>query len=169
MEFPKTLTALEIAKIASDVESDGITFYTAAAAKAPGEDTEPVFRHLAAQEQEHLNTFRGLYRDLEGGASAGESSAEMLFDDELTAYLRVLSEGMFFPEGQDAESWIREQDDLIEVIRFAMKVETATILFYTEMASHNAFADSQELLTKIIAEERKHLVSLGDLLKRVVL
>ncbi len=167
MTAPGTLTALEIAKIACDIENDGIRFYGAAAAATGDGLARSVFMDLTQQERDHLSTFRSMYDRFDEESGGGESSAEMLFDDELTKYLRAVTEGLVFPTDEDARTWVREQPDAGSIIRFALDAEKSSILFYSAIVDQNAFAASRDILRKIIEEERSHVVVLRDLMLKL--
>jgi rubrerythrin len=157
-----TLTALEIAKIACDIESEGIDFYRAAASVTSNAQSKNLFNDLAQQEFEHLSTFRELYKQLDEKMGGSESSTEFLFDNHLTQYLKSISQGVIFPEGSNAQTWISNQTDIREILKFALEAEKNSILLYTEIINHNTFAYSKEMLSKIIAEEKSHLIRLSN-------
>jgi rubrerythrin len=164
MTNTKLLTVLEVAKIACDIESDGIDFYSAAARVCDTESNKATFEELSKQEQQHLNTFRNMYKNFDIESGGSEGSTEFLFDEAITAYLRVVSEGLVFPTGGKAEEWLAKNSELSGIIHFALHVEKNSILFYSELLDHNAFAASREMLEKIIVEEKRHVVMLNAML-----
>ncbi|MBW1893006.1 MAG: ferritin family protein [Deltaproteobacteria bacterium] len=159
-----TLTALEVAKIACNIEVDGSDFYEEAARIADVGAAKETFMELARQEQEHLNTFRNMYRELDEKMGGSEGSTGYLFDDEITKYLKVISEGIVFPVGSDMKKWISEQHDVEAVVKFAIEMEKNSLLFYMEILSHSPFAYSREILQGIIQEEKSHIVMLSRML-----
>jgi rubrerythrin len=167
MEETKTLTTLEIAKIACDIEADGKDFYNTAAREASDEKAKQIFNKLAQQEFEHLRFFRNMYKEFDETIGGFESSVEYLFDDEITKYLNIIYKGMIFPTGAEAENWLSSQPDIKSILRFAIDVEKNSILFYSEILSHSAFTNSKEILKKIIREEKTHVVILSRLLKGI--
>ena len=167
MTAPETLTALEIAQIACDIENDGIRFYGAAGATTGDGLARSVFMDLTRQERDHLNTFRGMYDRFDEQSGGGESTVEMLFDSELTKYLRAVTEGLVFPTDEDARAWVKKQPDAGSIIRFALEAEKNSILFYSAIVDQNAFAASRQILRQIIQEERSHVVVLRDLLLKL--
>ena len=162
----KNLNALEIAKIACNVESDGIAFYKAAASKASDKQAQAVFETLMRQEQAHLSTFRNLYKTMDAQMGGSESTTVFLFDDEITQYLNAVSEGMIFPQGHESKQWFDHAAGVAEIVSYALNVEKNSVLFYTEIAEHNSFAHSRTLLQEIIKEEKWHVVILSRLLER---
>jgi len=161
------LTALEIAKIACDIESDGIDFYRAAASVTANAQSKSLFNDLAQQEFEHLSAFRELYKQLDEKMGGSESSTEFLFDDLLTQYLKSISQGHIFPEESNAQNWISTHTDTREILKFALEAEKNSILFYNEIINHSTFAYSKEMLSKIIAEEKSHMIRLSSQLNSV--
>ena len=160
-----TLTALEVAKIACNIEVDGSDYYEEAARIADVGEAKDTFVELARQEHEHLNTFRNMYRELDEKMGGSEGSTEYLFDDEITKYLKVISEGIVFPVGLDMKKWISEHNDIETVVKFAIDMEKNSLLFYTEILLHSPFAYSREILQDIIKEEKSHIVMLSSILK----
>ena len=160
MTASETLTALEIAKVACDIEADGIAFYRAAADTVLPEAVQALFRDLAQQEAEHLSTFRQIYKQLDERMGGAESTVEFLFDDDITGYLRSISQGNVFPEDVDADALLSGQPSVRDVLDFALGAEKKSILLYSEIVSHNAFAYSEEILSRIIKEEKVHIVRL---------
>ncbi|MFP4474482.1 MAG: ferritin family protein [Desulfatibacillaceae bacterium] len=162
-----TLNALEIARIATDIEDSGIRFYSAAAEKAVDPEAKELFEKLSHAELDHMNRFRKMYARLDEEMGGMESSAEMLFDDELTSYLRALSDGAVFPDAESARQWVAEAPDMLSILRRALEAEKSSVLFYQEMADHNAFADSRGMLASIIAEEKSHAAWVSAMIYRL--
>ncbi len=167
MTKTETLTPLEIAKIACDIESDGMDFYRAAVDGTSETEAQMLFNDLSRQEFEHLNTFRNLYKQLDEKMGGSESTVEYLFDDHLTGYLRSITRGLVFPGGDDAATWLSQRPHTRQILGFALEAEKNSILFYAEIAAHTAFAYSKDLLGKIITEEQSHIVRLNGLLSRI--
>ncbi|MFH1102891.1 MAG: ferritin family protein [Pseudomonadota bacterium] len=167
MEKKEILSALEIAKMACNIEEDGIGFYEAAAEASSEPDVESLFSGLARKELEHLTTFRNIYAKLDSRMGGNQSAAAVLFDDQITAYLKVLTEGIIFPKGDEAEKWFSAHKDIKEAVHFAINVEKLSILFYSEIATFNVFAHSQAIIRNIVEEEKSHLVILNNMLHRL--
>lgn len=165
MNQKKMLSALEIAKISCDIESDGVSFYNDAADAVSDPEMKSLFETLSEKEFQHLNTFRKLYAELDEKMGGAESAAEYLFDDEITQYLKVISEGLIFLTGDDLKAWFREPHSAKEALNMALSVEKHSILFYTEIASFNLFAQSQAILKGIIEEEKSHVIMIGQMIR----
>ena len=164
MNATDNLTALEIARIACDVENDGVTFYRTAARHADHDEARDIFEELGAMEKEHLNTFQRIYKQIDAGSGdLADSTVEMLFDDALMGYLKALSEGMVFPSGEEAEEMAADDHGIFTILDFAEKKKKSSILFYSEISKQAIFADSRTILERVIEEEKSHLVALNRL------
>lgn len=167
MERKDILSALEVAKMACNIEEDGIGFYEAAEEASSEPDLESLFNGLARKELEHLTAFRNIHAKLDARMGGNPNAAEVLFDDQITAYLKVLIEGILFPKGNEAEKWFSAHKDIKEAVHFAINVEKHSILFYSEIATFNVFAHSQTIIRNIIEEKKSHLVILNNMLHRL--
>ena len=166
MTKKETLTALEIAKIACDIETDGSDFYRAAAEACTDNGAKKLFNELAHKEIEHLNAFRNMYKELDDRIGGSPIDSAYLFDDTLTHYLKVISERMIFPRGAEANKWFSQLLDIKDIIKFAVEAEKNTVLFFMDILSHDAFVYSQEMLKDVIRVEKSYIVSLSSMLKR---
>ncbi|MFT5702509.1 MAG: rubrerythrin [Desulforhopalus sp.] len=164
MATKETLTALEIAKIACDIETDGSDFYRAAAEASTDDETKKLFNELANREIEHLSTFRIMYKELNERMGGFPNDSLYLFDDTVTRYLKVISEGMIYPGRAEAQKWISQYHDIKDIIQFAIEAGKSTVLFFTDIMSHDTFVYSQEILTDIIRAEKSYIVSLNSML-----
>ena len=122
MPTKETLTALEIAKIACDIETDGSDFYRAAAKASTDNEAKKLFNELAHKEIEHLTAFRNMYEELDERIGGSPIDSLYLFDDTLTRYLKVISEGMIFPRGAEAKKWFSQLHDINDIIKFTIEV-----------------------------------------------
>jgi rubrerythrin len=74
-----------------------------------------------------------------------------LFDDSLTSYLKILSEGMIFPRGEEAKKWFSQPHDIEYIIKFSIEAEKKHCSFFTEVLSHNAFFYSRKMLENFMS------------------
>ncbi len=165
MTTKETLTALEIAKIACDIETDGSDFYRAAAKASTDNEAKKLFNELAHKEIEHLTAFRNMYEELDERIGGSPIDSLYVFDDTLTRYLKVISEGMIFPRGAEAKKWFSQLHDLKDIIKFAIEAEKSSVLFFMDILSCDAFVYSQEMIKDIIRAEKSYIVSLSSMLK----
>ena len=165
MSKKKILSALEIAKIACDIESEGVAFYNDAADAISNAEIKSLFKTLSEKELEHLNMFRKIYAELDERMGGSESAAEYLFDDQITQYLKVVSAGMIFPTEADLKAWSQEPHAAKDALNMALNVEKHSILFYSEIASFNLFAQSQAIIRSIIEEEKSHVIIISQVMR----
>ena len=62
-----------------------------------------------------------MYEELDDRIGGSPIDSLYLFDDSLTRYLKVISEGMIFPRGADADKWYSQLHDLKDIIKFAIE------------------------------------------------
>lgn len=108
-----------------------------------------------------------MYKEIDERIGGSPSDPAYLFDDTLTSYLKVLSEGMIFPRGEEAKKWFSQPHDIKDIIKFAIEAEKNTVLFFMDILSHDAFVYSREMLQNIIKVEKSFIVTLSKMLKRM--
>ena len=162
-EMVVTLNALEICKLACDVETEGVKFYKETARFVSDAGVRSVIKRLVKDEVEHFKTFRSMYEDLHMQFGDDQDPDLFLFDPQVTKYLRVITEGMVFPGHGDPQSVFSGQVDLHKLLDAAMAVEKNSILLYSELALHSALDRSKETLNDIIEEEKEHVILLAGI------
>ncbi|AKI98090.1 ferritin-like domain-containing protein [Kosmotoga pacifica] len=150
-------SAHEILDIALNIEVEGFKFYREMADKAKDESTRSTFKFLAAQEEEHMVTFRTLLKKFE------DEAQDLLNWDEATEYLKTLSEHKVFPDAKTLEEMFKDSTPE-EVIKYAIEREKDTVIFYYELLDMLRDYEAKEAVNKIIKEEKKHVVILRELL-----
>ena len=156
-----TLSALEICKLACDVETEGTKFYQEAARYVSDTGMRDILKRLIKDEIEHFKTFRSMYDDLHMQIGDDRDPDLFLFDPQVTKYLQVITEGMVFPGGGDPKTVFSGHVDVEKVLQAAMAVEKNSILLYSELAFHAALDRSKETLNDIIEEEKEHVILLS--------
>jgi rubrerythrin len=150
---------IEAAKIAQNMERDGIEFYQRAAAKAKTEGTRKVLARLSEDEKKHLARFEELEETLQArraGAAAYTDEAE------IAAYIdRLLDTQVFRKEG-DVARLVEEAESDCEALAVGMRAERDAIVFYQEMLDFTDSRAAKEAFGQILLEEREHLKTLGE-------
>jgi rubrerythrin len=127
---------------------------------------QQLFANLREREFQHLETFRRLYSDLSG--REGTPDAELwLLDEEVSSYFRSYVDSAVFPSRGSAEAAIADLRGAADILRFALRIEKESILFYHELLAHAPWPEARELVEKVIAEERRHLRMVHEQLRRV--
>ena len=155
MAFLKAADALEMA---IGIETNGEAFYRAVAQKARSPQVSAMFVDLANQEIRHRATFKKLSESVRDQLlmSADEW-------DEYQNYLQATVSSALF-EGPDkalaaAEQVVDEQ----EALRMAIGFEKETLLFFYSLRDVVS-TGSQEMIRRIIDEERSHVKRLAGML-----
>jgi len=149
---------VEAAKIACNMERNGLAFYTAVAAKAEDANVRRVFEQLAADEKAHVAVFEELQQTL-----LDEPRKDSYLDsDELDAYMARLVETHVFADGSTVARLAEQVSSDIEALGVGMRAERDTMLFYQELLNFTDSTTAREAFQRIVDEERRHLVQLHD-------
>jgi rubrerythrin len=148
----------EAARIAQSMETQGLAFYEAAAAKTHSPAVRETFLKLAQDEMHHLAAFR----ELEAACAKRRDTPATEDEDEVGIYIQRLLQTQVFCERGSAARLSKKAYDDLEALGVGMRAERDSILFYQEMLD---FVDSKEAkaaFTWILKEERKHLAVLAE-------
>jgi rubrerythrin len=157
----KNFSILEAVEVAMRMEEEGIRFYRLAEDQTRDPEMKKTFAFLREKEHQHIETFRRLYGDLV--AREGDPDAELwLLDAEVSSYFRAYVDSTVFPTKGSAEVAIVGLHGVNEILRFALRLEKDTILFYHELLAHAPWPEARELVEKVIAEERRHVVFIHE-------
>lgn len=150
----------EIIDIAVGIEDAGYEFYTHCARKFHDAAIRDVFNFLANEEQKHKILFQSLN---------GAVESKGLFTEEYFAYLKAIGGGRIFEK--QAMTTGKIMVDILnpmDAIKHAFGVEKESILYYTELKRlYENDSATLPVLDNIIDEERKHIVTLLDLLEKI--
>jgi rubrerythrin len=140
---------------AVQIEENGETFYRRMAEKFDDPEVKELFTFLIKEESKHKEVFAGMLSQLEKHTTLEN------YTEEYYAYLKAYVEKVIFSPERLEEEMGRIKDKK-SAIDFAIRAELETILYYEEMKKLVKEKD-QELIEKIIAEERKHFLELSGL------
>lgn len=155
MAFLKAADALEMAM---GIETAGETFYRAVAQKAQTLPIRVLFEDLAEQEVNHYKVFSNLSKSVRDKLLM---SAEEW--DQYQGYLEATVQSSLFEGPDKALAAAEEVTDEKEAVRMAMRFEKETMLFFFNLRDIVTGAN-QDLVTRIIDEERKHVRRLAAML-----
>jgi rubrerythrin len=156
----ENIKGIDVIAIAIDIEHEGYLYYKAAGQKIKDPGLADIFNRLMQDEKGHEKIFSDLLIDLnarEGG------KGKSVLDLELESYY----ESIFYKKALNIDAKASDMKSALDILEAAINNEKDTILFYTELK--NALADDEalEIITRIIAEERGHVISLaGEYSKR---
>jgi rubrerythrin len=153
----KNFSILEAVEVALMMEEEGIRFYSLAEQKSGVQEMKSLFAMLREREHQHIETFRRLYSDL--AARESDPDAELwLLDTEVSSYFRAAVDAAVFPTKGSADAAIAGLHDVTDILRFALRLEKDSILFYHELLANAPWPEAKALIEKVLAEERRHVV-----------
>jgi len=150
---------IEAAKIAQNLERNGLAFYQKAAGQARDQATRDVFLQLAEDEKDHLTQFEELEETLQAQRRTGAGYTD---DPDLGAYIDRLLRTQVFGDESDVARLAEQAESDYETLGVGMRAERDSIVFYQEMLDFVDSKPAKEAFEHILAEERQHLSLLGD-------
>lgn len=145
----------EIFQFAVRIEENGEKFYRDMSLIIKNDDIKKLFLYLADEEAKHRETFQNMVEQIEKYEPA------VAFPMEYFSYLRSYADKTIFNE-EIMEKAIKKISSPREAVEFAVEREWASILYYQEIK--NAVPeDQQNLIDKIISEERDHFLKLSKI------
>ena len=156
--------ANEIFKMSIRIEENGARFYRKAAEFQTDPEKRETLEQLAAMEDHHKLTFENMKQKL----SAAEKSSTV-FDpgNDAAQYLTAMADthgGEGSPTAADA---LTGKESIQEIIDIAIGLEKESILFYLGLKDLVPPELGQDKLDNIIAEERRHIIQLNALRKKL--
>jgi rubrerythrin len=150
----------EVLSIAIRLEEDGIQFYRAASSKADSRRLRDTLSRLADQEIDHKITFQRMGRDM-----GIDVTGELYLRKISPANVRSLTEAGVFPHPEERDTAIASLFSLAQALRFGIRVEKGSILFYESAAKVAKAGHIRQTFNRVLAQERDHLRLLGAELK----
>lgn len=156
-------TAEAIIEIAERVEANAAEFYTKAAELHSAGNDVAFLRSLAKMELDHERQFAGLRQALPDSLRPDPADypylvASLRLDSMASAHGGEGTLSNAFP--------LTAQDSLRQVVLAGLRGEERTIVFYLELRQLLAVEQAQELVERIIAQERNHVaVLVGKLME----
>ena len=145
----------EVIEMAIATERSGQAFYHNASKLARENSRKELFQYLAEEEEKHLKTFQGFYNTLKEKPEITPYNWE-----EAKLYLEALVDSKFFASPEKAINLAKEAKDELEVIYAAIEFEKDTLLFFYQILEMIK-SQEQELVKKIIEQEKKHIQRLS--------
>jgi len=147
-----TLTVGAITQMAITMEEKGMHFYRWAAGQFQDISIKNMFIRLAEEEKEHAGIFKKLL-------SLPESTEIIKTDRE--SYFRLLADtGDIFPRHSEiTHDNIKSPAD---ALAYGIQAEKDAILFYQELYNSTESEKVRSSLSKLLEQEKMHLVELRD-------
>ncbi len=143
----------EVLEMAKDIEQKGREYYERQAEKTDDKKARELFQRLACDEEDHYNRFSEIQRQFQ--EKTGDKP-DYISDKQVSLYLEALVEFTVFPADEASQEKIENLED---VINMAIRAEKDSILLYNEMKEYNR-GKTQDVIEKLIEEEKEHLVEL---------
>jgi len=160
----QNFSVLEAVEVAVRMEEEGIRFYDLAEQRAGDPEMKKLFALLREKEHQHVESFRRLYSTV--AAAGSDPDAELwLLDGDVSAYFRAFVADSVFPGKGAADAAVAGLQGTADILRFALRIEKDSILFYHELLSHAPWPEARELLGSVIAEERRHVMFIHEKLR----
>ncbi len=157
-----TFSNREALRIAVEIEKKGERFYRMAQKVVSGEAAD-LLEAMGKQEKLHAARFQQM---LDAVSEEDEETAQE-FDDETNAYLSMIASEVVFPGGVLASMMNHRLETARDAILMAIGSEKDSILFYMQMLLETNDAEYKSVFSSIIAEEKRHLRELNDLMETV--
>ncbi len=145
---------LEVYKIASKIEKDGLLFYEKLYNEVEDKEVKKRLKFLLCEEEEHLKFFEGCLNN------AREKMEDGFENDDLLNYMDY---GIFQPY-QSIENMGEKINDVKKALRLGIIVEEKSIKFYQACQENISSVETREELQNIIEEEKRH----KDLLQNIL-
>lgn len=159
---PIYFSGKELLEIALRIEENGWAFYNEARKGASKEGVRDLFEYLASQELEHIEAFKDLYKLLK--EEKEEGFYNLTLGEDISMYLKALASSRVFTDPRKGMEIARSVKDDREAIDIAIGFEKDSLLFYYEMVDLTAERE-KEVVQKLIAQEKGHLMKLKELEK----
>lgn len=146
------LTVGDITRMALSMEEKGKNLYSWASQRFNDDEVVQMFKRLAEEEKEHARIFRKLLE---------LPDAEEIISADANRYLKMLAgSGSIFPShGEFSAENVKTPADALAI---GIQAEKDSILFYQEMYDQTASVEVKQTLSKLLAEEKMHLLELRD-------
>lgn len=153
----------EVFAMAVQIEKNAADFYRSVADRREGDKELGFLKKLAAMEEAHAETFKGM----RGRASAGADGASLDLAAEGGMFVAAVLDG-FELEGSPriAES-LSGNKSVEELLGLAMGLEKEGIIFYTGIRDALPVGPTTDSIDRVIKEEKEHLVTLARELRSV--
>jgi rubrerythrin len=144
------------------MESNGAAFYRRAAELHQGTGGQYLGK-LAAMEDAHKQMFADIRAEY-----AREEQDGQVFDlyDEGELYLSAIASGTPVEGSPDIADTLTGHESLADLLRIAVDLEKQAILFYLGVKDVVVGEKAKEVMDRIIGEEKGHVVTLMEELKK---
>ena len=154
----------EMFKMASRIEENGARFYRMAAERQSDIKNRKQLESLAKMADQNITTFEKMKTRITANEKAGTA-----FDPhgEASLYLTAMADAHKGEGNPAVADSLTGQESMAEIIDIAIDLEKESILFYLGMKDLVPPMSGQDKLDKIINEERRHIIQLNGIRKKL--
>ena len=154
----------EIFEMAIRIENNGAEFYRKAASLQSDTKNQKFLEGLAKMEDQHQKTFTEMRKTL-----TDKEKGPKVFDpyDEVSQYLAAMADTMGGEGSPSVADSLTGDETLEEILKTAVGLEKDSILFYLGIKDLIPTQSGQDQIDEIIREERRHVIQLSNLLKKL--
>ncbi|MFB0509669.1 MAG: ferritin family protein [bacterium] len=158
----KSFSPEDVIKLALQIEQSGKTVYQTAAEQAQTPELTELFQFLAREENDHIDSFQKIYDDYKLSAKTlGVSKPEDM------SYLETLAQSQLFQGADKAINAVKQFNDLLQLINFALGFERDAMLFFVKL--YRMVGEKyRNLISKLIKEEEAHIVKLTEIQYKLI-
>jgi rubrerythrin len=154
----------EIFEMAIRIENNAADFYRKAASLQSDTENQKFLERLAGMEVQHRKIFTEMRTTL-----TEKEKDPKVFDpyDEASQYLAAMVDTMGGEGSPSAADSLTGDETLEEILQTAIGLEKDTILFYLGIKDLIPLQSGHNRIDEIIREERRHVIQLSNLLKKL--
>lgn len=154
----------EVFEMAIKIEENGAAFYRKAAELQADQANKDLLNKLAAMEDTHKVSFV----EMRNSITEAEKSATVFDpDNESSLYLSAMADQHGGEGSPSAANALTGNESMEDIISTAIGLEKESILFYLGLRDLVPPKYGQEKIDAIIKEERKHIIQLNAVLKKI--
>ena len=147
----------EIIDMAVSIEDNGVYFYTKCAEKFDETSKKEFFLMLADEEREHKRIFSSMLETI--------PETEGNFADEYYMYLNAITRQQVFKDISSIDKYLENVKSIGDIFITAIHTEQDSIMWYRELLDmYKGDIKVLDVLNKLIAEEKKHIVRLYQIM-----
>ena len=155
----KTLSELDILKIAVTIEEDGAKFYNNLCEHVKEDiQKQNVFRLMINEEKNHAKIFKDFYKQVKEEKNNLDNG---VFKAHIPQVVKSLVDYFIIPK---KDIFLKHNITFKEIIDEAVVQEYRSIEFYYSLAQHAQSKETKRILHAIIREEEKHVIKLKEMI-----
>lgn len=146
------LTIQEIIEIAIEIEKNGKSFYQSLSEQANSAQLRELFEYLSKEEESHINRFEELLK-----TSEGYQISELYYATNYMGYMKAIADERVFKSDISVTEFVKSLKSISDALDKAIGFEKDSILFLYEMQEILDDKNNEEIIKKLINEEKEHI------------